>query len=350
LAIKLIQPGAAVFGRVKNWVRDVRIGWDFLGYENECRLEHERKADRRFSTLELDKELEELLKKIQADADKLFGKVIAEISAREQQIQSSVYSKETMLALFLRNYKEELDILHKEKASLILDQVQSKKIISEIYNELADAKKLKDEAYVNLNYYKDAVESWYAKSERTPWLGGNKGKKLPNHAIFGQSHGDLDSYKYHRDKAYEDTQDCLNNIKSIKEKIHIHKNNLADINGKIERIFQKIRAVQEVRNRMFELKKEGYSKVKLQSEISELRQVLNQEQQELSKQIANRIYYITASKHQRGFMALENIIKTVQKNKDDFISEFSLPENQIKRKNQHRILWLKQRNISCENG
>ena len=334
-----------MFKKIATFFQDARIDWDFKSYERECLLDHKRNADRRFSTQNLDNQLADLLKKIEDDADKQFGKVIFEISAREQQLQSNVYSAETMLALFSRNYNNETDNLKEEIAALYTEKTECKNRINELFSELSDAVDSKNAAYAKVNEYAGDVDSWHSKSKRSSSFGGNRGKKIPNHSFFGQSHGDRYSDEYGRDSAYEVAQECKAEIRNISGYIDINKNNLANINNNIGQLKTQIKAAIVDRNRMFELKKAGYSKPKLQRELSELRRVLNQEQNELGKQIRKRTDFITACKYQRGVVELENTIITVLSQKNDFLREFFLPENKIERKRQHRIKWLKQRNL-----
>jgi hypothetical protein len=72
------------------------------------------------------------------------------------------------------------------------------------------------EAYGDLEDAKGDVDRWYAKSERTPWLFGNGGKKLPKYSLFGQSHGDLSSAKYRRGEAVSYVGDSKRRIADIK--------------------------------------------------------------------------------------------------------------------------------------
>jgi hypothetical protein len=54
-----------------------------------------------------------------------------------------------------------------------------------------------------------------AFEERTPWLFGNRGKKLPDHTLFGQSFGDLDGYTADRERACAEIGSCKAAIAEI---------------------------------------------------------------------------------------------------------------------------------------
>ena len=94
---------------------------------------------------------------------------------------------------------------------------------------------------------------------------GNAENKIPKHSLFGQSYGDLDSYKYGRDSAYEDVQAAQSKIRDIKkDQLKIH-HALSDIKREIKETFAEINLVKDARSKMFELKKSGYKRKELQN-------------------------------------------------------------------------------------
>lgn len=204
-----------MFDHIKNFFREIRIDMDFSSYERQQRDEHEKQAKRRFSVEQLNIEKSKLLKNIESEANSKFNASIYEKEDKNRLYEKEAKEKEFLLSFFLRNYKEELDELYakkdyqlSKKKSLYNDLSQIKESLSEAFNE-------KNTAFTELNDCKDSIDSWHAKSQRTPWLFGNAGKKIPKHSFFGQSHGDLDSYKYHRDSAYEDVQAAKNKIRDL---------------------------------------------------------------------------------------------------------------------------------------
>jgi hypothetical protein len=245
----------------------------------------------------------------------------------------------------MRNYKVELEKSYEKKNSLFADKGEIYRKIDELRGVRLDAFKRKNEAYVTLNYYQDCIDSWYSKSERTTWLFGNAGKKLPKHSIFGQSFGDLDSDKYHRDEAYSHVQACKEEIEEVNGKIGALIERIGETKRNISSLINDIKKIKEDRNCMFELKKEGNSKAQLQNELRNLQFILNQDQRKLREHESKRSEFVVAKKHQYGVIELENKIKFMQTGKDEFIKEFHLEENHIQRIAAHRTLWLKEKNM-----
>jgi hypothetical protein len=195
-----------VFKQVKNPFSNIRIRLDFPRYERQCWHEHEQKAKRNFSTKQLDDERENLLAWIESKASEKYDDLLRDKEAERTLRQTMASDTEELLSYFLRQYKQELEDLHAEKDALVVKKRKLHESKSAISDALTEAYAEKDEAYSELSYYNDEIDSWYAESERTPWLLGNGGKKLPKHALFNQSFGDLDSYKESRDSAGADIE------------------------------------------------------------------------------------------------------------------------------------------------
>ncbi len=162
-----------------------------------------------------------------------------------------------------------------EKKRSLSNQVQDmKSSISSAYSE-------KKEAYDSLNYYSGQIDSWYAKSERTPWLFGNGGKKIPKHSFFGQSHGDLSSYKSSRNSAYYDAQSAKSKISQLKNRRQSYYDEINRISNEIGYLINKINHAKSDRNHWYELKKQGYTQKKLSHEIQQFEQSLAETNQKI---------------------------------------------------------------------
>lgn len=186
-----------------------------------------------------------------------------------------VSEKNKILKVFTRNYSQELQELHDQKDALLSQKKDIFISKNALEIEILDASNRKDLAYASLNHYKSCIDSWYAKSDSN-WFGifGNGGKKLPNHSFFGQSIGDLESYKYDRDCAYSDVQSCRNEIECLIAKKQQLAERVGELKNAVEEIFNKLNNVKSDRTHMYELKKEGHSKSQLQKEISDLEEFI----------------------------------------------------------------------------
>jgi uncharacterized coiled-coil DUF342 family protein len=335
-----------MFQRIKNRFRNIQISRDFPQYERQCRYEHEQRAQRIFSTKQLDDERKNLLARIESQASTKYDALINEKEVERKYHQAIANDTESMLSYFVRNYKQELDDLYAKKDALFSKKDELYEKRNEIRELLSEAFEKKDKAYSDLKYYKERINSWYAKSDRTPWLFGNAGKKLPKHSLFGQSFGDLDSYKYHRNTADNDVKKANSQIYSLKQEQHALNAEIGQVKEEIGALSIRIDQAKKDRSKMYELKKSGYNRRDLQSKIDGLFVEINKLSSGISIIEANKEEYIVVEKHRYGVMDLEAKIRDIEQKRSQFLNSFELEENQKERKRVHREAWLKQRGMA----
>jgi chromosome segregation ATPase len=335
-----------MFDRIKRFVREVRIDLDFPRYERQQRDEHEQQAQKRFSTEQLNIEKAKLIQKIESEASSKFNASILEKENNKKRAEEETKETEYLLSFFLRHYKEELNELYAEKDELLSKKKALFDNLSEIKESLSEAFDDKNKAYSELNHYKDRIDSWHAKSDRTPLLFGNAGKKLPKHSLFGQSFGDLDSYKYHRDSAYEDVRAAKSQIGDLKQDQHELYGAIEDVKEEIGEVFAQINQVKTDRSKMYELKKSGYQRNELQEKLNELHVTTSALAAEIQKIIESRKEFINQQKHRYGVVDLEAKIRKIEEQKEQFMNSFDLEKNKQERKRLHREIWLKQRGVA----
>ena len=335
-----------MFDRIKSFFREVRIDLDFPRYERQQRDEHERQTQRRFSTEQLNIEKGKLLKTIESEAGSKFNASIHEKENNKKQYEEAARETEYLLSFFLRHYKEELDDLYAEKEILFSKKKGLHDDLSEIKGSLSEAFDEKSSAYSELNHYKDRVDSWYARSDRTPWLFGNAGKRLPKHSLFGQSFGDLESYKYHRDSAYKDVQAARSKIGDLREDQHELHRVIGHVKEEIGDLFEKINQVKKDRSKMYELKKIGHQRKELQKKLDELRNIISSLTGEIENVLQSKHEFINQEKHRRGVVELEAKIRKIEAEKEQFLKSFDSEESRQNRKRAHREIWLKHRGVA----
>lgn len=335
-----------MFDLISSYIQNIRISLDFPQFESQRRNDHEQQAERQFSTKQITDEKNKLITKIESQASAKFDALLHEKEAEKRKYEAEANHTESLLSFFLRHYKQELDALYGQKNALLSAKSRLYQKKSEIRESLSGAFEEKDEAYNELNYYNDEIDSWYSKSDRSPWLFGNAGKKLPNHSFFGQSFGDLDSYKDHRDSAYNDVQEAKNRIGDLKHDQHVLHSEIEEIKEKIDALFRRISQVKSDRSKMYDLKKSGYCRNKLQSKLDGLRIEINRLNTKINEIVENKKEFIIKEKYRYGAMGLEATIIEIERNKKNFLDSFDLDENQRERKRLHRETWLKQRGLT----
>lgn len=332
-----------MFDWIKSFFQEKRIDLDFLRYERQQRDEHENQAQRCFSTEQLYTEKRNCLKKIESEANSKFNSSIHEKENNKKQNEEAARKIEYFLSFFLRNYKEELNELYKDKDSLLSKKKALHDSLSEIKDFLSEAFEDKKNSCSELNRYKNLIDSWYEKSGRTPWLLGNSGKKLPKHSLFGQSFGDLDSYKHHRDSAYEDLRTAKKKIFDLKQNQHELHLAIENIKREVADVFVKIDQAKKDRSKMYELKQTGYQQKDLQNKLDALHNIIISLAVEINNASKSRNEFINQEKHRHGVIELDAKIRKIEEKKEQFLNDFDSEENKQNRKQAHRKIWLKQR-------
>jgi len=318
---------------------------DFVFYDQRKRREHEQLAETRYCTASLIEKADSLHKSINLDASEKFDRLIDRKTEKRNLAKNKLHEIDTMLAMFTRNYKEELAKLHREKDALIEEKNELYVEMEELKHEISHAFDQKDKAYYELNQAKDRVNSWYAKSDRSTWLFGNSGRKLPQHSLFHQSHGDLSSYKRERDSAYGDVVEAKSEIGSLKDKQGRTYSSITQVKERIGDVFDKINGVKKDRSKMHELKNAGHTRRDLQAERDKLYDKFCKIIDELKGLASSKNDFIELEKGLRGLTALERDIKKLEDGKVEFLKSFDCRENKKFRKLRHREEWLQKRGL-----
>lgn len=330
-----------MFDRIKCFFREIRIDLDFPRYERQQRDVHEKEGQIRFTTEQLNIEKVKLLKHIETEANSKFNVSLNERKNEKKQHEEAAKEKDYLLSFFLRNYKEELNDLCAEKDCLLSKKKALYDGLSGIKKSLSEAFDDKNKAYSELNHHKDRIDSWYAKSDRTPLFFGNAGKKIPKHSLFGQSLGDLNSDKYHRDSAYGDVRAVKSQIGDLKqEQQEIHQS-IGDVKRDIGEVFAKINQVKNDRSKMFELKNSGHHQKELQKNLDDLLITIGVLANDIQSIAQSKNEFITQEKHRHGVVDLEAKIRKIEGEKVQFLSSFDSEENKQNRKLAHKEIWLK---------
>ena len=189
---------------------------------------------------------------------------------------------------------------------------------------------------------KDNINSWYAKSERSTWLLGNKGNKIPDHAFFSQSHGDLSCLKSARADAHAYIQSCKSTISGLRESIGAINEKITDIKNHLTQLKREIQLLKKDRQTMFNLKKQGHNRFKLDKSIKQEKRLLLSSQMKLNALEAQKSVFIAEAKQKVGVDAVQLKIDQINKEKQHFIAQFDAEEAKNIRKQAFRNLWLRQ--------
>lgn len=326
---------------VQRFVQDIRIDADFPRHESELRAAHESDANRRFDTSQLEREIDEIQRAAEAEGVAAFGTHIHAAESSINALRPAISVLRGRLELLTRDYGRELNQLYQEKANLLdakqalFDEMKAlQKQRSEAHEELS-------EAYDDLNEAKSSINSWYAKSERTPWLFGNGGKRLPDRSLFGQSFGDLDGYKADRARACEEIGSSKAAVASIAAQQKANRSRLDENKTALNFVFESIKAVKEARQRMFDLRDQGIRRHRVDAELSEHLRQETAVQKELDRLSNAMAEHVVQQSFRMGSEERRLAVAELKAKRAQFLAAFDDPVRRAERQRAHREWWLK---------
>ncbi|MDD5388692.1 MAG: hypothetical protein PHD37_05075 [Gallionellaceae bacterium] len=329
-----------MFEGIKSFIRETRIKFDYPRFESEQTMAHRAEAERRFDISQLQREVAQIKAQAGLAGDQRFGDEISPLRKKLAVLERDFQKHLEQLEIFERNYKSELDDLYAQKELLF----QAKEDLLAESKRLRDERSLAhqelDEAYEDLEEAKNDVDRWYAKSERTPWLFGNSGKKLPKHSMFGQSFGDLEAAKSRRGDAVDEIGDCKRRITSIKGSQSANRVELDRNRNEIGKVLENIAEVKAARQRMFDLKKEGVQPEVLRRIIRQLQSSRTGLEEEILTLKKRRSVLVEETEIRMGVREREAAIADLLARKRQFLDLFHSEQSKAARQELHRRQWI----------
>lgn len=304
-AYSAVQKGV-VFTWVKRKVAEFRFELSFQRYEREQREKNRLEAERRFGAVELRGEIDALGKKIEVEAEQRFSAELRTVESKIDACASNLGRMEAQLALLKRDYRTELARLYET-----LNPIKQK--ISNLYERKEDAFRRKDRA-------KASIDAWYAKSERSFF--GNKGKELPKHSLFGQSFGDLESYKSVRDSSSKEIVSCAEEIAELKKRRKL--------------LGEQIGKTKKCRDEMNALRTSGLTLDGLSQAISSCQQEMSQHRTDKGELVCNRAKFVEAARHRYGVVTREAQASELHAQMAKFIESFETKTAHLRRRARYR--------------
>lgn len=294
-------------------VDDGRIAFAYPSYEKQCRKRWIDDAVQTYSTTRIEQEIKSRMAESMHHVSTAFDALIGELEFNRENVRNVVSDAKAKLALLERDYKTELDGAYK--------------VQNELRAELNICRQNLSAAYDDLNSAKSSLDSWYSRAEGN-WF-GNGGKKLPNHAFFGQDLSDRDRYKSARDSAASEVGRYKAERTSIERRLDENRSSVVRI--------------KTARQAMFDLKKAGFDKRIVNSTINTGTKDLRTIGEEIAQLMKSRTEYIHLAKVSLGIYQLETEIERLCREKDAFIKAFDGKPMLLERKAKHRAEWLAER-------
>jgi len=331
-----------MFQRITGFFRDIRIKIAFIKYEKTCRIEHNSQAEKKFSIHGFQREICTIKNHIEDEANKIFKNDIDALTIKIRGTSEGIERNGSLLSFLTRNYIKELDEAHKKKAAFFNERGGCITEIKKLKGEMADAIKGKDRAYAEVNRCQGEVNWWYEKSERGSWRFGNKGKKIPQYSIFGQSQNDLSYWKKKREDAYSVVGEWRKDIGELKGKLQSVQTRIDMLSEEISRLKELIIQTKKDREHSCELRKEGHSAENIRKELGSLKDDLGRFQKELAKNETLRKRFFAKKLDEHGVPVLEHKIEETLSQKANFLQSFDFEENKARRISDHRVAWFKE--------
>jgi hypothetical protein len=327
----------------KRYVQDVRIDADFESSEKALRAVREAEAARRFDPSQLLREIEGVERTALAAAGQEFGSRLADKQSAIKALTSVEATLQKRIELMGRDFRQELDGLHEEKARLfrVKDELQEEKRGLEGRRAAAKAK-LRD-AYDDKKAAQASIDAWHRKSKRTPLLFGNSGKKLPKHALFGQSLGDLDGYKRRSESAGRDIGRSKSEIADIQRALQDNRQADESTKASLARVSREIEAVKAARHSVYELKRQGVHLPLVEQEHSAVLQQQAQLSRELQKLEVVRDAFVVQQRVRLGWGERMATVDRLKLDRFQFMAAFEVSSAVAARREAHRQSWLQER-------
>ncbi len=332
-----------VWSSIKGYVRNVRIKADFNRCEKTLISARAVEADLRFDTSQLERDIAGIERRAKEAAHLEFG---AELDGKQLALKSLAPIKLALkghIELLQRDFRHELDLLHEEKTKLFRDKDLLLDETRDLQRKRVAVKADLDDAYENLELAKASVESWYRKSDRSQWLFGNSGTKLPSHSLFGQSFGDLDGYKERRDSARRDIGSHKSDMDDIQRKKQANGKRRDANQSELTRLFKRIDAVKHARQSVYDLKQQGVSLPGLKQELSDVLRNEAQLENEFRQSEVVRDAFVVRHKADLGFGERMEAVRRLQTERRQFLALFESANAIAARRETHRQAWVRAR-------
>lgn len=302
-----------MFKWLTNLVDDARIAFSYLGYERECKHNWMAEAERTYSTTRTEQDIKTRMAEPLLHVASTFNAPIRDLESTRENVKCVVTASKEKLATLDRDYKSELDVAYK--------------LQNEVSEELDECRRKLSSAYDELNAAKSSLDSWFSRAEGN-WF-GNGGKKLPKHAFFGQDLSDRDHYKARRDSAARG--------------VGRYKAERSSVAHSLDAARAAVKSIKEDRQKMFELKKEGFNRRIVTSTINNGINDLCTIGEEIARLENVRDEFVHQSKTSLGVYTLETEIDRLRRAKESHIKAFDNEASVHERKAKHRALWLDER-------
>lgn len=333
--------------RIQRFAVDIRIDADYPRYELEQRCSHEAAAMRRFDTSQLEREIAEIQMAAEAEGSATFGARIDLLRSSIDALSPIISQLRWQLELLARDYRQELDQLYGEKTGLLENRRALNEQMEELRKERSEAQDELSDAYDDLKEAKSSIDSWYAKSETTPWLFGNGGKRLPKRSLFGQSFGDLEGYKADRSRACDEIGDCKDAIAEVIERQRANVMQRLQNKEDLDRVSESIRSVKEARQRMFDLRSQGVRLHHVETQLSghERREAVLKT--ELRRRSGEQAKFVKQRAFQMGIGERENALEVLKTQRAQFIVAFDDAARSAERRTAHREWWTTHHQVAA---
>ena len=328
---------------VQRFVQDIRIDAEFPRYESAQGEVHASEANRRFDTSQLEREIDEIQLAAEAEGLAAFGAHIHVAESSINALRPAISLLRGRLELLICDYGRELNQLDREKANLLDAKQPLFEAMKALQKQRSEAQDELRESYDNLNEAKSAIDNWYAKSERTPWLFGNGGKRLPDRSIFGQSFGDLDGYKADRARVSEEIGSCKAAVARIAGEQKANASRLDENKTALNRAFECIKAVKAARQRMFDLKDQGVRRHQVEAELSDHLRQETAALKDLDRYSKAMVEHVVQQSFRMGMEERRRGVDDLSLKRAQFLAAFDDPVRRAERQRAHREWWLKTR-------
>lgn len=299
-----------MFKWLTDFVDDTRIAYAYSHYENDSRKQWVEDAERMYSTQNIRRDITARMVAPTLYVSTAFDAPLRLLERELQNNAKVVSDAKAKLTVLTRDYKAELD-----RAYVTLNETRVRRdlctqSLSIVYDDLNNAKR--------------DLDSWYSKAEGN-WF-GNGGKKLPNHAFFGQDLSERDHYKIRRDSAAQE----ISRLKAER----------SCLGERFNEARSAVQHIKDARQETFDLKKAGFDKRLVNAVIDREQGKTRSIDNQVAQLTKSRSAYLEQVKDELGVNKLEAEIRRQEQACQTQIRAFDSESATAVRKAKHREDWL----------
>ncbi|GAA3895401.1 hypothetical protein GCM10022276_13090 [Sphingomonas limnosediminicola] len=300
----VLRHPAKLIGWIGNRVESGRVAFCCWKEEREAWRAQKAAAREQFDTTELEREVESLRTRLDAEVERLFDDPIKQAEERFQELWRDGLELHRRIELFSRDFWGERNQALERLRPIVREIKETKAELAEAYERHADAV-----AY---------IRHWLARSRSRIPIYGKAGRPVPSHWLLGMSQAKFERAKYRRDKAGHE----IGQLKSALARLQLDKRSWQRVLDEIKGHAQELRELRETRQ---------FPNV-LREQVEDLERQSERLTEFVARASRGRESYIKQSSLTREIEKVVSQIERMKRARRSFLESFKAPSAKADRR------------------